>query len=264
MSRTGSPPVVPLTLPVARLPPSGRPGDFRLSSRAFCARPLPGRARSEIQPVSLELLCRKVGMTQIYNDDGECIPVTVLEARPNPVVQQKTVEKDGYSALQLGYGERRPARTTKALGGHFAKAGVAPKRVLHEARVEADVVEAHPAGSDLTLEIFEAGQRVDVCGTTRGRGTAGVVKRHGFAIKRRTHGTHEFFRHGGAIGAGAYPGKVIKGLKMAGRMGNRKKTALNLELVRIDADQNLLFIRGAVPGHANGIVTVRPSVKASS
>jgi large subunit ribosomal protein L3 len=212
--------------------------------------------------VALELLCRKVGMTQIFSDSGECIPVTVLEAGPNTVIQKKTAEKEGYDALQLGYADRRPSRTPKPLAGHFQKAGVAPKRELCESRVSAEEVAGYEVGQSIDTEIFSEGQHVDVVGVSKGRGTTGVVKRHNFAIKRRTHGTHEFFRHAGAIGAGAWPARVLKGMKMAGRHGNAQTTAVNQEVVRIDADRSLLFIRGAVPGHKNAIVRVRPSIKA--
>lgn len=214
--------------------------------------------------MALEFLCRKIGMTQLFMENGECIPVTVLEAGPNRVVQKKTEEKDGYSALQLGYGERRPSRTRKSELGHFEKAGVAPQRVLKESRISAEEAEQFEVGQEIKVDLFSEGQRVDVIGTSKGRGTAGVVKRHGFAVKRQTHGTHEFFRHGGSIGAGAYPGKVIKGLKMAGRMGNERVTALNLEVVRVDADRGLLFLRGGVPGHPNAVLRVRASVKAKA
>ena len=212
--------------------------------------------------MAIEFLCRKVGMTQYYNETGECIPVTVLDAQPNRVVQKKTPENDGYAALQLGWGERKPKHTSKALGGHFEKAGVGPQRVLRESRVEPEQLDEFEVGQDIEVGIFEPGQRVDVIGTSKGRGTAGVVKRHGFAIKRRTHGTHEFFRHGGAIGAGAYPGKVIKGMKMPGRLGNSRVTTLNLEVVRVDPEKKLLFVRGGVPGHNDAVVCVRRSVRA--
>lgn len=212
--------------------------------------------------MAIELLCRKIGMTQIFDDAGDAIGVTVLEAGPNVVVQKKTEETDGYTALQLGFRDQRPERTTRPMRGHFEKAGVGPKCALKESRVSAKEAEGHEVGQEVKVEVFEPGQRVDVVGVTKGRGTAGVVKRHNFAVKRRTHGTHEYFRHGGSIGAGASPGRVFKGMKMAGRMGNERVTSLNLEVVRIDADQSLLFVRGAVPGHRNGIVSVRPSVKA--
>ena len=212
--------------------------------------------------MAIELLCRKIGMTRLYTDEGESIPVTVLEASPNTVVQRKTPEKDGYTALQLGYGERRRKTLSKPRLGHFDKAGVSPKRYLCESRVDDETLAQYQVGSTLTAEIFTAGQKVDVIGTSKGRGTAGVVKRHNFAIKRRTHGTHEAFRHGGSIGSSAYPGKVIKGMGMFGRMGNVRVTVRNLEVVRVDAERNLLMIRGAIPGHPNGVVRVRTAVAA--
>jgi len=212
--------------------------------------------------VPISLLCRKIGTTQIFAESGECIGVTVLEAGPNTVVQRKTPEKDGYAALQLGFGERRPSRTPKALAGHFQQAKVAPKRHLQECRLtEAEAKEEREVGSEIRCDVFAAGQRVDVVGISRGRGTAGVVKRHKFTMKHNTHGTHENRRHTGSVGANTFPGRVIKGLRMAGRMGNARVTQLNLEVVRVDAKKNLLFVRGTVPGHRNGIVSVRPTVK---
>jgi len=210
--------------------------------------------------MAIELLCRKLGMTQIFDENGRAVPVTVLSAGPNVVVQKKTPERDGYSAVQLGYGERRKNLFTKAEQGHFARAGVEPTRHLVESRIDGSEAEGLEEGQEVRCDRFEPGQSVDVIGTSKGRGTAGVVKRHGFAIKRKTHGTHEFFRHGGAIGAGAFPGKVIKGLKMAGRMGNERVTVRNIEVVRVDAEQNLLFVRGGIPGHRNGLVRVRAAV----
>jgi len=211
--------------------------------------------------VAIEFMCRKIGMTQLFREDGECIPVTVLEADANTVVQKKTPERDGYSAMQLGYGEKRPSRTTAPMRGHFESAGVEPRRWLRESRLSVEEAEQFEVGQQIGVEIFSEGQRVDVIGTSKGRGTAGVVKRHGFAIKRRTHGTHEFFRHGGAIGAGAYPGKVIKGMKMPGRLGNSRVTTSNVEVVGVDTEKNLLFVRGSVPGHNDALVRVRPAVK---
>ena len=214
--------------------------------------------------MAIELVCRKIGMTQIFDEAGEAIPVTVLEAGPNTVVQKKTASTDGYTALQLGFQEKRPSRTSKGAQGHFDKAGVAPKQHLFESRMPAADAEGYEVGQEIKAEIFEPGQRVDVIGTSKGRGTAGVVKRHGFKVKRRTHGTHEAFRHGGAIGAGSYPGRVFKGMKMPGRLGNARTTSLNLEVVKVDAELRLLFVRGAVPGHPNAIVRVRNSVKAKA
>ena len=210
--------------------------------------------------MAIELLCRKIGMTRFFNEVGDCIPVTVLEAGPNTVVQKKTLAKDGYSALQLGFAERRRSTLSKPRLGHFEKVNVSPKRFLHESRVEPDLAEQHEVGAEIRADIFEAGQKVDVIGTSKGRGTAGVVKRHNFAIKRRTHGTHEAFRHPGAIGAGAYPGKVFKGQPMFGRMGSERVTVRNLEIVQVDTERNLLLIRGAVPGHNKALVRVRTAV----
>lgn len=210
--------------------------------------------------MAIELLCRKIGMTRVYDEAGQAIPVTVLEAGPNVVVQQKTQQTDGYDALQLGFGDRRESLFTKPEKGHFDKAGVAPKRHLRESRVDAEQVAAHVPGSEITCAIFEPGQYVDAVGTSKGRGFAGVVKRHGFPIKKKSHGTHESFRHGGSIGAGSFPGRVIKGLKMAGHMGHERVTVRNLQVVRVEPDRNLLFVRGSVPGHRDGIVALRPAV----
>jgi large subunit ribosomal protein L3 len=209
----------------------------------------------------IQLLCRKLGTTQVFAEDGECIPVTILVAGPNTVVQKKTAERDGYTALQLGFGERRPSRTARPLAGHFRKANAAPTYHLHESRVTPEEAAAHEVGQAVTVEIFQKGQRIDVIGTSKGRGTAGVVKRHNFSIKRRTHGTHESTRHGGAIGAGSYPGRVLKGMNMPGRMGNEQVTSLNLEVVEIDPERSLLLVRGSIPGHRNGVVRVRPTVR---
>ena len=209
--------------------------------------------------MAIELLCRKIGMTRIFTEGGECIPVTVLEAGPNAVLQKKTAEKDGYTALQLGFVDRRRSTVSKAMNGHFEKGGVGPKRYVQESRVSQEELDAHEVGGEINAQIFEAGQKVDAIGTSKGRGIQGTVKRHNFKVKRKTHGTHEGFRLPGSIGAGAYPGKVIKGKRMAGRMGNERSTTRNLEVVQVDADRNLVLVRGAVPGHNNGIVTLRPA-----
>jgi large subunit ribosomal protein L3 len=214
--------------------------------------------------VPIDLLCRKLGMTQIFDAAGERVGVTVLEAGPNVVVQKKTPEKEGYAAVQLGFGERRRVTMTKPVLGHFEKAGVAPKRYLAESRLDAAELAGFEKGQELGAALFEQGQRVDVIATSRGRGTQGVVKRHNFPMHRWTHGTHEFFRHGGSIGANSFPGRVIKGLRMAGRHGNTRTTTRNLEVVRVDAERNLLFVRGAVPGHPNTLVKVRRAIAARS
>jgi large subunit ribosomal protein L3 len=210
--------------------------------------------------VAIELLCKKLGMTRIFSEKGESIPVTVLQAGPNFVVQKKTDETDGYTALQLGFGEKRRKTTSKPMIGHFEKAKVAPQRHLHESRVGAEDAAKYEAGGEVKVDIFTKGQRVDVIGTSKGRGTAGVVKRHKFHMQKWTHGTHEGFRSPGSIGPGTYPGHVIKGMRMAGRMGNEQVTTRNVEVVRIDADKNLLLVRGAVPGANDGLVRVRTAV----
>jgi len=211
--------------------------------------------------MSIELLCKKLGMTQVFAESGEAVPVTVLEAGPNTIVQKKTQEKDGNDAVQLAFGERREKLFSKAEKAHFAKnGGGPPKRHLAESRLTAEAAAELEPGAEIKVDIFEAGQKVDAIGTSKGRGFTGVVRRHGFAIKKRTHGTHEFFRHGGSIGAGATPGKVIKGMKMAGQHGNARSTTRNLEVVRVDVERNLLFVRGAVPGHKNALVKIRAAV----
>jgi large subunit ribosomal protein L3 len=212
--------------------------------------------------VAIDFLCRKVGMTQLYGEGGECVEVTVLEAAPNRVVQKKTSAREGYDALQLGYGEKRRKVASKAEMGHAARANVATPRYLRESRVTPQELESYEVGQEIRCDIFKPGQRVDVIGTSKGRGTAGVVKRHHFPAKGEAHGAHENFRHGGSIGPGSFPGHVIKGLRMAGRMGNERTTALNIEVVRVDAEKGLLFVRGGVPGHPDALLQVRPSVKA--
>ena len=210
--------------------------------------------------MAIEFICRKVGMTRLFDEAGLCFPVTVLDAGPNAVVQKKTPEKDGYSALQLGFADRTRKNVSKAMQKHFEKAGVSPKRALKESRVSEEDAAKYEPGQEIKLDIFSAGQRVDVIGTSKGRGTTGVVKRHNFPVHTEGHGTHEFFRHGGSIGANSYPGRVIKGMKMPGRYGAERVTTLNLMVVKVDAEKNLLFVRGAVPGHNHGFVRVRPAV----
>jgi large subunit ribosomal protein L3 len=207
-------------------------------------------------------MCRKIGMTQVFTDAGEAVPVTVLEAGPNTIVQLKTEDgPDGYTAAQLGFGEIREKLVNKPAKGHFEKAGVGTKRHLVESRLSAEEAEGLEVGQEIKADIFEAGQKVDAIGTSKGRGFTGVVKRHGFKIKKMSHGTHEYFRHAGSIGAGAYPGKVFKGGKQAGQMGNERVTVQNLEVMRVDAERNLLFVKGAVPGNRNGVVRIRKAVK---
>ncbi len=212
--------------------------------------------------MSIELLCRKLGMSQVFTDAGESVPVTVLEAGPNTVVQIKREDgPDGYTAVQLGFGSRREDLFNKPARGHFAKAGVEPQRFLLESRLTAEEADGLEVGQQVTAELFEPGQKVDAIGTSKGRGFTGVVKRHGFKIKKRTHGTHEYFRHPGSIGAGAWPAKVFKGGRQAGQMGDARVTVQNLEVMRVDTENNLVFVRGAVPGHIKGLVKLRHAIK---
>lgn len=210
--------------------------------------------------MAIELLCRKLGMTRIFNEEGEAIPVTVLEAGPNAVLLHRTPDRDGYAALQLGFGEKRRKVVSKPLLGHFEKANAGPKRWVRECRVEPELLEQHAVGSELKADLFSEGQRVDVIGTSKGRGTAGTVKRHNFSVKKWTHGTHEGRRRPGSIGAGSYPGRVWKGKKMYGQMGNARVTTRNVEVVKVDIDKNLVLIRGAVPGHNQALVRLRPAI----
>ena len=210
--------------------------------------------------MAIELLCRKIGMTRLFDEEGQSMAVTVLEAGPNPIVQKKTPENDGYSALQLGFGVCRPKNVPKALKGHYQKAKLAPQRTLKESRLAAEDAAKFEVGQSIRADVFSKGQIVDVVATSKGRGTAGVVKRHNFSVHTEGHGTHEFFRHGGSIGSNSDPGKVIKGLRMPGRHGNARTTTRNVLVAKVDAERNLLFLRGSVPGHPNAVVRVRPAV----
>jgi large subunit ribosomal protein L3 len=210
--------------------------------------------------MSLEFVGRKLGMAQIFNDSGERVPVTVISAGPCVVVQKKTPEKDGYTAVQLGFEERKQKHTTKAQAGHFTRAGVSPKRVLYEVRLPAEQAEGLELGQEIGCgDAFEGVSKVDVAGVSKGRGFTGVIKRWNFHMPKATHGTHEFHRHGGAMGAGTYPGRIVKGKKMPGQHGNARVTTLGLRVEKIDAEQGLLFLRGSVPGHRQGLVRVRAS-----
>lgn len=214
--------------------------------------------------MALGLVGKKVGMTRVFSDEGVSVPVTVVQVEPNRVTQVKQIASDGYTALQLTTGERRANRVTKPLRGHFAKAGTEAGRKLWELRVDAETAEKYPAGSELTVEVLQEGQKVDVRGTTIGRGFAGVMRRHGFAGGRATHGNSKAHRKPGSIGQNQDPGRVFKGKKMAGHMGNVTRVQQNLEIVRIDAERNLLLIRGSVPGPKGFDLLIEPSVKARS
>jgi large subunit ribosomal protein L3 len=208
------------------------------------------------------LVGRKAGMTRVFTEDGVSVPVTVIIVEPNRVTQVKTDDTDGYSAVQITTGTRKASRVNKAAAGHFAKAGVEAGRGLWESRLEAGELEGLEPGGEIKVDIFEAGQKVDVIGTTIGKGYAGVVKRHNFRTQDATHGNSLSHRAPGSIGQNQTPGRVFKGKKMAGHMGNVRRTAQNLEVVRVDQDRNLILIKGAVPGSKGGDVIIRPAGKA--
>ena len=212
--------------------------------------------------MTMGIVGRKCGMTRVFTEDGESIPVTVIEAQPNRITQVKTVETDGYRALQVTAGTKKPSRVSKPQAGHFANAKVEAGDLLSELRIdEADETD-YQVGSDLQVDLFEAGQKVDVIGTSIGKGFAGTVKRHNFRMQDATHGNSLAHRAPGSIGQNQTPGRVFKGKKMSGQMGNVRRTVQNLEVVRVDNERNLLLIKGAVPGHRGGRVIVRPAIKA--
>lgn len=204
------------------------------------------------------LVGRKCGMTRIFTEAGESIPVTVIEARPNRVTTLRTEDRDGYRAVQVTVGERSPQRLTKAEAGHFAKLGVTAGEGLWEFRLDATEGEDLSPGSEIKVDLFEPGQRVNVVGTSKGKGYAGAVKRHNFSTQDNSHGNSLSHRAPGSIGQNQTPGRVFKGKRMSGQMGNVRRTAENLEVVRVDADRNLILIKGAVPGAPSGTVIVRP------
>jgi large subunit ribosomal protein L3 len=206
------------------------------------------------------LLGKKLGQTQIFTEGGRSVHVTLLEAGPCQVVQRKTAERDGYEAVQLGFGEQKDKRCTKPELGHFQAAGVKPKKYLGEFRIDGE--SELKAGDEISAGIFEAGERVDITGVSKGRGFAGVHKRHGFKGGPGGHGSN-FHRAPGSIGQSADPSKVIKGKKMPGHMGNHRVTVQNLEVMQVDHEKNIIVVRGAVPGAIGGMVIVKKSVKGS-
>ncbi len=211
----------------------------------------------------LGLLGRKVGMMRIFTDDGDTIPVTVLDVSNNRVTQVKTAATDGYNALQVAFGARKASRVSKPAAGHLAKAGVEAGEILKEFRVAADVAGQYKAGAVVAVSsVFAAGQKVDVQGTSIGKGFAGTIKRHNFKSQRASHGNSRSHNVPGSISMAQDPGRVFPGKKMTGHMGDETVTTQNLDIVRVDEARSLLMVRGAVPGSKNGFVTVRPSVKA--
>ena len=203
------------------------------------------------------IIGRKIGMTQIFGEAGKVIPVTVIEAGPCVVVQKKTVENDGYAAVQLGFGDMK--KVNKPMAGHFKKADAAPKRMLKEFKL--DDIDALNLGDIVKADVFEAGEIVDVSGTSKGKGFAGSIKRHNNARLKETHGTGPVHRHAGSMGACSSPSRIFKGKGMPGHMGAEKVTVQNLEIVKVDAENNLIAIKGAIPGPKGGFVTVVPGVK---
>jgi large subunit ribosomal protein L3 len=212
--------------------------------------------------MAIGLIGRKVGMTRIFTEDGVSIPVTVIEATPNRVTQLRTDETDGYKALQVTAGEKKASRVNKAAAGHFAKAGVEAGRGLWEFRLDNNEGEGIEVGSEITVEIFAETKMVDVVGTSKGKGFQGAIKRWNFSHQRNTHGNSLSHRAPGSIGQNQSPGKVFKGKKMAGQMGNKRVTMQSLDVVRVDTENNLLLVKGTVPGAPGGDVIIKVAVKA--
>ena len=204
------------------------------------------------------LIGKKIGMTQIFDEKGNVIPVTVVEAGPCTVVMKKTIENDGYEAVQLGFGDVKVQRVNKPMTGHFKKADVAPKKTLKEFKID---IESVNVGDILKADIFAAGEKVDVVGTSKGKGTAGAIKRWNFSRLKESHGTGPVARHAGSLGACSDPSRVFKGKKLAGHLGCERVTIQNLDVVKVDAENNLLAIKGAIPGPKGGIVVIRDAVK---
>ncbi len=212
--------------------------------------------------MALGLLGKKLGMTQIFDEHGAIVPVTVIKVGPCLVTQRKSAASDGYDAIQVGFEEvKKVSRVNKPRAGHFARANVAPMVLLREFRATAEELEANAEGSELSVDMFEIGDFVDVTGTSKGKGFAGVVKRHGFHGAPASRGSHEYFRHGGSIGQNMTPGRTYKGKKMPGQMGNRRVTVQNLKVIEVRGDSHILMVEGAIPGPSNGFVIVKKAVK---
>lgn len=211
--------------------------------------------------MAIGIVGRKAGMTRIFTEDGASIPVSVIEVTPNRITQIKTTDVDGYQAIQITTGVRRASRVTKPMAGHFAKAGVEAGRGLWEFRIEGEEAAELQVGGELAITMFEAGQKVDVIGRSIGKGFQGGIKRHNFSMQDATHGNSLSHRSNGSIGQNQTPGRVVKGKKMSGHMGNERKTIQNLELVRVDSERGLLLVKGAVPGATGGDVIIQAAVK---
>ena len=206
------------------------------------------------------IIGKKIGMTQIFDENGKVVPVTVVEAGPCVVSQKKTVENDGYAAVQIGFGDLKAHKVKKPMAGHFAKANVAPKRTLREFRF--DDIDAYNVGDLVKADVFAAGDKVDVTGTSQGKGYAGVIKRWNFQRLKESHGSGPVARHGGSIGSCSDPSRVYPGKKMAGQLGSERVTVQNLQVVKVDAENNLIAIKGAIPGPNGGTVVIHDTVKA--
>ncbi len=214
--------------------------------------------------MAIGLVGRKAGMSRIFTEEGESVPVTLIHAPPNRITRVKTDDRDGYTALQVTTGNRKVSRISKPIAGQYASASVEPGEGLYEFRIDAEQASEFEAGSELTVERFSAGQRVDVIGTSIGKGFAGAVKRHHFRMQDATHGNSLAHRAPGSIGQNQTPGRVFKGKKMAGHLGNVRRTAQGLEVVQVDPERNLIAVKGAVPGHAGGRLVIRPATKSRS
>jgi large subunit ribosomal protein L3 len=212
--------------------------------------------------MGIGLLGKKIGMSQVFHEDGSVVPVTVIKVGPCTVIQKKTEDKEGYNALQVGFEEiTKMSRVNKPRKGHFAKANVPPMAFTREFRVTAEEAGGNDPGSQIPIDMFEIGDFIDVTGTSKGKGFAGVMKRHSFKGAPASHGTHEYFRHGGSIGQNMTPGRTMKGMKMPGHMGNKRVTIQNLKVVEIRDDTSILMVEGAVPGPTSGYVIIRKAVK---
>ena len=206
------------------------------------------------------IIAKKLGMTQLFDETGKCVPVTVVEAGPCVGSQKKTVETDGYEAVQVGFGDMKANKVNKPMKGHFAKGDVAPKKVLREFRLSD--ISAYNVGDIIKADVFAEGDKVDVVGTSKGKGTAGVIKRWNFSRLKETHGTGPVHRHPGSLGACSSPSRVFKGKKLAGHLGSERVTVQNLAIVKVDSENNIIAIKGAIPGPKGGIITIADSVKA--
>ncbi|MFW6180928.1 MAG: 50S ribosomal protein L3 [Spirochaetota bacterium] len=211
--------------------------------------------------MALHMMGRKLGMTQVFDESGQVTPVTVIQVGPCTVVRKKTEGRDGYNALVLGYQDEKEQRLRRSELGQYRKAGVSPKRMMRESPVAADELDRFEAGQEITVELFEKGGFVDVTGRSKGRGFSGVMKRHNMSGAKSSHGTHEYFRHGGSIGSSATPSRVFKGKRMAGRYGGTRVTVQNLQVTDVRPDKGILLVKGAVPGPNKGLVSVSRAVK---